>query len=416
MHFEEDGSSVPELKEEFLAVLRESVREAAGDAHGGRLPERRHRQLDRRRHARRGHRRAGRTYSIGFEAEGYDEMEYARIAARHFGTEHHEYYVTPDDVRPRIPPVAAVLRPAVRQLVGGAGLLLRAAGAETTASTRLLAGDGGDELFGGNARYAKQRVFGCTSACRRRCARRVLEPCRVASRRGEHRRCCARRAATSSRRTCRCRTRCETYNLLRRLGPADVFTGDFLAAVDRGSAAAPASARSTAARDARSADQPHAGARLALHARRQRPAEGDAARASWPASRSRFPLLDDALVAFSRACRRDYKLKGTQLRWFFKEALRGFLPDEIITKKKHGFGLPFGVWLQQHAAAAAARARQPERPASSAASCAPEFIDELLGRHLPEHAGYYGDDGLGADDAGAVVPRPSQRITTTSRN
>ncbi len=27
------------------------------------------------------------TYSIGFDAEGYDEMEYARIAARHFGTE-----------------------------------------------------------------------------------------------------------------------------------------------------------------------------------------------------------------------------------------------------------------------------------------------------------------------------------------
>jgi asparagine synthetase B (glutamine-hydrolysing) len=44
------------------------------------------------------------TYSIGFEAEGYDEMEYARIAAKHFGTEHHEYYVTPDDLVRSIPP------------------------------------------------------------------------------------------------------------------------------------------------------------------------------------------------------------------------------------------------------------------------------------------------------------------------
>ena len=48
------------------------------------------------------------TYSIGFAAQGYDEMEYARIASRHFGTHHHEYYVTPDDVVAAIPEVAAV--------------------------------------------------------------------------------------------------------------------------------------------------------------------------------------------------------------------------------------------------------------------------------------------------------------------
>jgi asparagine synthase (glutamine-hydrolysing) len=48
-----------------------------------------------------------RTYSIGFAAEGYDEMEYARITARHFATEHHEYYVTPDDVVRVIPILAA---------------------------------------------------------------------------------------------------------------------------------------------------------------------------------------------------------------------------------------------------------------------------------------------------------------------
>ena len=46
----------------------------------------------------------------------------------------------------------------------------------------------------------------------------------------------------------------------------------------------------------------------------------------------------------------DLKVKGLKLRWFFKEALRGFLPDAIITKKKHGFGLPFGIWASQHAA------------------------------------------------------------------
>ncbi|MCX8114660.1 MAG: asparagine synthase-related protein, partial [Burkholderiaceae bacterium] len=47
------------------------------------------------------------TFSIGFDAAGYDEMAYARIAARHFGAEHHEYYVTPDDLVRAIPHVAA---------------------------------------------------------------------------------------------------------------------------------------------------------------------------------------------------------------------------------------------------------------------------------------------------------------------
>ncbi|MDE2083099.1 MAG: asparagine synthase, partial [Burkholderiales bacterium] len=99
------------------------------------------------------------TYSIGFEAEGYDEMAYARIAAQRFGTEHHEYYVTPDDLVRAIPAVAAHYD----QPFGNSSALPAyycAKMAREDGVTRLLAGDGGDELFGGNARYAKQRVFG----------------------------------------------------------------------------------------------------------------------------------------------------------------------------------------------------------------------------------------------------------------
>lgn len=45
----------------------------------------------------------------------------------------------------------------------------------------------------------------------------------------------------------------------------------------------------------------------------------------------------------------DNKLKGLKLGWFSKAALRGFLPDEILTKKKkRGPGLPFGVWATWH--------------------------------------------------------------------
>src|SRR5262249_42935558 len=103
----------------------------------------------------------------------------------------------------------------------------------------------------------------------------------------------------------------------------------------------------------------------------------------------RFPLLDDALVSFSASLLPRLKLKGTRLRFFFKESLRGFLPDAIIAKTKHGFGLPFGPWLQSH---------QPLRQLAldslsdlkKRRIVRAEFIDELTSTHVQSHAGYYG--------------------------
>ena len=62
----------------------------------------------------------------------------------------------------------------------------------------------------------------------------------------------------------------------------------------------------------------------------------------------RYPLLDERLVEFSGELPPDYKVKGQQLRWFFKQSLRDLLPREIINKSKHGFGLPFGEWSLSH--------------------------------------------------------------------
>jgi len=104
---------------------------------------------------------------------------------------------------------------------------------------------------------------------------------------------------------------------------------------------------------------------------------------------ARFPLLYDPIVTFSAGLSPRLKLKGTRLRYFFKEALRGFLPNEIIEKTKHGFGLPFGPWLQTN---------QPLRQLAldSVADLKkrgivrPEFIDELTSTHVARHASYYG--------------------------
>ena len=101
-------------------------------------------------------------------------------------------------------------------------------------------------------------------------------------------------------------------------------------------------------------------------------------------------MLDDDLLTFSLRLPVDYKLKGLKLRWFFKEALRGFLPDEILTKKKQGFGLPFGVWLTRHEAPRKL-ASESVRGLVDRGILRGEFVEALLTKRLYEHPGYFGE-------------------------
>ena len=94
-------------------------------------------------------------------------------------------------------------------------------------------------------------------------------------------------------------------------------------------------------------------------------------------------------MAFAAGLPAELKVKGSQLRYFFKETLRNFLPQEILAKKKQGFGLPFGVWLESDRGLR-------ELAGDSLISLArrgifrKEFLDDLSGRRHGEHAAYYG--------------------------
>jgi asparagine synthase (glutamine-hydrolysing) len=63
--------------------------------------------------------------------------------------------------------------------------------------------------------------------------------------------------------------------------------------------------------------------------------------------RVRFPLMDRALAEFSGTIPTGLKLRRFEKRYLFKEAMRGILPQQILYKKKHGFGVPVGYWLQR---------------------------------------------------------------------
>ena len=103
-----------------------------------------------------------------------------------------------------------------------------------------------------------------------------------------------------------------------------------------------------------------------------------------------YPLLGDRLTDFSMSLPPDWKLRRFKLRWFFKEALRGFLPDEILTKKKQGFGLPFGVWATRNPELKQL-AKESLLSLAERGIVRTDFVQELFSEHLPEHPGYYGE-------------------------
>lgn len=383
---ERQGQSFEALKEQFLQHLKDSVRQASeGQKVGaflsggtdsstiaGILTQVGGKPAD--------------TYSIGFEAEGYDEMEYARLASRHFGTNHHEYYVTPDDVVAAIPKMGAVFD----QPFGNASAVPAfycAQMAKRDGVTCMFGGDGGDELFGGNERYAKQTVFALYDRLPGLLRKALLEPAVFNFPGGGLIKPIRKARSYIEQASVPMPARLETYNLLGRYGAAQVFDADFLASADLDGPLA-------SLRDAYG-KQPSASLinqMLALDLKVTL-ADNDLPKVIKACELAgvdvAFPFLSDAMVEFSTHLTAKQKLNGTKLRWFFKEALRGFLPDEIITKQKHGFGLPFGVWLEKH---------QPlqELAYDSLSSLRgrgivrAEFIDDLLGKHLKEHPGYHG--------------------------
>ncbi len=61
---------------------------------------------------------------------------------------------------------------------------------------------------------------------------------------------------------------------------------------------------------------------------------------------ARVPFLDHELVEFTMDIPMDYKIKGNVPKYLLKSAVRGLIPDEIIDRKKMGFGAPMTQWLR----------------------------------------------------------------------
>ncbi len=61
---------------------------------------------------------------------------------------------------------------------------------------------------------------------------------------------------------------------------------------------------------------------------------------------SRVPFLDHKLVEFTAKMPREMKLRGNTTKWILREAMKGILPAEILDRPKMGFPVPVGNWFR----------------------------------------------------------------------
>jgi asparagine synthase (glutamine-hydrolysing) len=283
------------------------------------------------------------TFSMGFAEERYSELPFAREVANRFGTEHFEEIVSPDAVSLIDELTHYYDEPFADSSAIPTFLVARLASRSVKV---VLSGDGGDEAFGGYARYAhdlkesavrrwlpawfrrealspvarawpkadwlphplraktalSNMALDAGSAyantltlCRQPLRRRLMHPDLAASLNGhvpEHLILASYATAPAD-------------DALAGMIAADTATllpDDFLVKVDRASMA---------------------------HGLEVRP-----------------PLVDHEILELAARIPSQWKIRGGQTKWILKQAAKGSLPESILHRKKQGFEIPIDDWLR----------------------------------------------------------------------
>jgi asparagine synthase (glutamine-hydrolysing) len=327
------------------------------------------------------------TFSIGYEEQQFNELGYAEIAAKRFNTDHHTYLVSAADCLDALPHMVRFFD----EPFGNSSAIPTYFCARLAAHNGvnvMLAGDGGDELFGGNERYATDKAFQIYHNVPR-VLRRLLEPV-VAGFPIEP--SLIRRARGYIRRANMPGVeRMLSFQFLQTHPPVEVFEGDFMQALGKYS---PIEVPSRHYAQASARDHLD---RLLYVDLKITLADNDLPKVTSMSElagvQTRFPFLDRSVAEFSGRIPAGLKVKGFDKRYLFKKAFRNLLPAEIIRKKKHGFGIPVARWmtadknLRELAHDTLLSSRTFNRGYFRR-----DFIENLFRKHETDSTTYYGDN------------------------
>jgi asparagine synthase (glutamine-hydrolysing) len=278
------------------------------------------------------------TFAIGFTGDPtFNELEYARVVAKKFNTDHHEFLVRPDaiDLLPKL--VWHYDQPFADSSAIPSFLVAQMSREHVKV---VLTGDGGDELFAGYERFAAARLaenYGRVPRLLQNSVKRLLDVMPEATTyRSFVRR--ARRFVDSAA----LRLPERYLNWVGIFSPAlinelltDKIESDpvfhFQTYFDS------------------SHDSDLIGQLLRVNMRSYLPGDLLVKTDRMTMANSleaRCPFLDHELLEFACTIPAELKLKGMTTKYILKRALQGIVPQEIIDRKKHGFGVPVGRWFR----------------------------------------------------------------------
>jgi asparagine synthase (glutamine-hydrolysing) len=281
------------------------------------------------------------TFSVGFDHAQFDERQHARRVAEYYGTDHQEFVVTPAamDVLPTLawhfdePFADASAIPSF--------YVARMSSQQVTV---VLTGDGGDESFGGYERYALMGMAGrfpVPGFARPRMCDLGSYIVRH-SRTGSWARSAGRISQALSQPVPRRYARLMSYFTPEQ--KLDLYTGalrDVVAGVDSYELLDQAFAESRAKSDV---------CRL-MDVDVQTYLPGDLLAkvdiTTMACSlEARSPFLDHHLMEWAAGLPAALKVRSTTTKFLLKQAMQPWLPDDLITRRKQGFGVPIASWLR----------------------------------------------------------------------
>ena len=274
------------------------------------------------------------TFSIGFPDRDFNELDYARLVAKRFGTDHHELILVPDVVD-----ILEDLAWYLDEPFGDPSAIPTFMVSKLAADhvTVVLSGDGGDELFAGYDKYLveeRERRFRFVPTRIRRLLG-LLSRVMPEGMRGPN---LLRHFSLPE-----VERYLDAVTLFRLEDKQKLFTKE---AFERLSHYEPFRLE---AQELKHGDGHWLTKLQSLDLQRYLPLDilTKVDRMSMAHSiETRVPLLDHELVEFAATIPPELRLRNGRTKYIFKRTMRGILPDEVIDRPKHGFGIPLGRWFR----------------------------------------------------------------------